>query len=124
MGPRYEVEDGLIGTFIGSFEGRPTGLNGTIEHGGVRLGDGGWVELADVRAADSSAGPTKMTVVGGGHGMVEVQMNYLTNHTLTFDGSANKTLDVEMLRGGNVVTMFQKSGRPLLDAIVIGSGAS
>jgi hypothetical protein len=121
MGPRYEAEDGLLGTFIGSFEGRATGFNGTIVNGGVRLGDGGWVELADVRTSDSSAGQISMTVIGGGHGTMELQMNWLTNHTLTFDGADNKTVEVEMLRGGNVVTVLQTSGRPFIDAIVIGS---
>lgn len=121
LGPRYEAEDGLVGTFIGSFEGRLTGLNGTVEHGGVRLGEGGWVELADVRTADGSAGKRAMTVVGGGQGTVEVQMNWLTNHTVTFDGAANKSINVDMLRGGNVVTLLQTKGRPFVDAIVIGS---
>lgn len=55
-GPRYEAEDGLIGTFIGGWQGRHTGLNCTIENGGVTLEDGGWVEVADVRRADGMAG--------------------------------------------------------------------
>lgn len=120
-GPRYEAEDGLIGTFIGSYEGRATGLNGTIEHGGVTLGDGGWVELADVRTSDGQAEKTAMTVVGGGHGSVEVQMNWMSNQTVTFTGAENRTLTVDMLRGGNVVTILQTQGRPFVDAIVIGS---
>ena len=121
QGPRYEAEDGLIGTFIGSFEGRPTGLNGTIENGGVLLADGAWVELADIRTSDSAAGRTPITVLGGGNGTVEVQLNYMTNHTVSFSGSANKTLMADMLRGGNYVTILQTSGRPFIDAIVIGS---
>ena len=119
-GPRYEVEDGLIGTFIGSFEGRATGLNGTIENGGVSLGAGGWVELGDVRRADSSGGQTSLTVLGGGHGTVEVQLNWLKSQTVHFSGSANKSVTVDMLRGGNVVTVLQTHGTPFVDAIVVG----
>lgn len=121
MGPRYEAEDGVIGTFIGSYEGRATGLNGTIENNGVSLGPGGWVEVADVRRADSTAGQTSLTVIGGGNGTVQVQMNWLTNQTVTFSGTANKTLTVDFLRGGNVVTIFQTSGSPFIDAFVVGS---
>ncbi|KAK3719519.1 hypothetical protein LTR37_004377 [Vermiconidia calcicola] len=119
MGPRYEAEDGLIGTFIGHFQGRATGLNGTIENGGVTLGPGGWVELADVRRADGSAGQTSLTVLGGGRGTVEVQVNWLSNQTVTFSGNASKTLTVDMLRGGNVVTVLQTNGSPFIDAIVV-----
>ena len=121
LGPRYEAEDGLIGTFIGSFEGRPTGLNGTIENGGVTLHAGAWVELADVRRSDNAAGQTSLTVIGGGHGTVEVQMNWMVNQTVTFSGTANKTLSVDMLRGGNYVTILQTKGTPFIDAIVVGS---
>ena len=121
MGPRYEAEDGLIGTFIGSFEGRPTGLNGTVENGGVSLGAGGWVELADVRRSDGSAGRTSLTVIGGGSGTVELQTNWLMKQTVAFSGQANKTLTVDMLRGGNVVTILQTKGTPFIDAIVVGS---
>jgi len=120
-GPRYEAEDGLIGTFIGSYEGRLTGLNGTVENGGVSLGSGGWVELADVRTRNGSAGSVPLTVVGGGSGTVEVQLNWLTNQTVTFSGAVNKTLMVPMLRGGNVVTILQTDGRPFVDALIVGS---
>ena len=121
LGPRYEAEDGLIGTFIGSFEGRPTGLNGTIEKGGVTLDAGAWVELADVRRADNAAGRTSLTVLGGGQGTVEVQMNWMVNQTVTFAGTANKTLEVDMLRGGNYVTILQTKGTPFIDAVAVGS---
>lgn len=120
-GPRYEAEDGLIGTFIGSFEGKQTGLNGTVEKGGVTLGSGGWVELADIQRSDSEGGRTPLTVLGSGHGTVEVQMNWLTNHTVSFSGGmTNKTVIVDMLRGGNFVTILQKSGMPWIDAVVVG----
>ncbi|KAK5171898.1 uncharacterized protein LTR77_003535 [Saxophila tyrrhenica] len=118
-GPRYELEDGLVGTFIGGFEGRATGMNGTIEHGGVTLGEGGWVEIADVRRSDSQAGRSGLTVTGGGRGTVEVGVNWLRNHTVSFDGATNKTVQVELLRGGNVVTVFQKRGRPFVDAVTV-----
>ena len=96
-------------------------MNGTIENGGVTLGHEGWVELAGVQRADGFAGQSSLTVIGGGHGTVDVQLNWLANQTVTFSGSANKTLNVDMLRGGNVVTMFQKSGSPFVDAIVVDS---
>ena len=120
MGPRYEAEDGLIGTFIGAFEGRQIGLNGTVEDGGVTLGPGAWVELADVRRSDSSAGPATLTVIGGGSGSVKVQLNWMTNQTVHFGGNSTKKLSVDMLRGGNVVTILQTSGKPSVDAIVVG----
>ncbi|KAI6815607.1 hypothetical protein KC327_g9282 [Hortaea werneckii] len=34
-GPRYEVEDGLVGAFIGGFQGEAVGMNGTFEEGGT-----------------------------------------------------------------------------------------
>ena len=124
-GPRYEAEDGVIGTFIGSYEGRALGLNGTIQDGGVSLGTGGWVELADVRTSDGAAGNTTLTVVGGGVGSVAVQINWLTSTTLVFNSGngtlVNQTVEVQMLRGGNVVTINQVSGTPFVDAIVVGS---
>lgn len=119
-GPRWEAEDGVIGTFIGSFEGRKTGLNGTIVNGGVKLGDGGWAELAGVQTASGSGGSITLTVEGGLTGTVEVGINWLTNHTLTFNGTQSKSLEVDFLLGKNVVTIFQTSGTPWIDAIVVG----
>lgn len=123
-GPRYEAEDGVIGTFIGAFEGRATGLNGTINDGGVTLGAGGWVELADVRRPGGGpgggpGGEASLTVVGAGSGTVLVQLNWLTNYTVAFEGAGNQTLTVDMLRGGNVVTIFQAEGTPWIDAVVV-----
>ncbi|KAK3675323.1 hypothetical protein LTR78_004833 [Recurvomyces mirabilis] len=121
-GPRYEAEDGVIGTFIGSYEGKATGLNGTIENGGVTLHAGAWVELSDVRRADGGAGKAQLTIIGGGNGTVEVQMNWLTNTTVSFQGPANKTIEVEMWRGGNWVDLLQTSGTPFVDAVVVSDG--
>lgn len=121
LGPRYEAEDALIGTFIGSFEGRATGLNGTIENGGVSLEAGGWLELANVRSSDGAGGSKKLKVIGGGQGSVHVQLNWLNNQTLTFAGTTSKTIDVDMLSGGNVVTVFQVDGKPFIDAIEVES---
>ncbi|KAK4955882.1 hypothetical protein LTR10_006821 [Elasticomyces elasticus] len=120
LGPRYEAEDGVIGTFIGSYEGRPSGLNGTIENGGVTLHGGAWVELSGVRTADGQAGRTQVTVVGGGNGTVDVMLNWMTNSTVTFSGAANKTVELDLLRGGNWVTIFQRTGIPFVDAVVVG----
>lgn len=119
-GPRYEAEDGLLGTFIGGFQGKRSGLNCTIQDGGVLLGHGAWAELADVRTLDESGGVRNLTVVGGGSGSLAVQMNFLMKSIVVFDGSnANKTIEVEFLTGGNVVTMFWVDGEPWVDAIVI-----
>ncbi|KAK3631978.1 hypothetical protein LTR56_016571 [Elasticomyces elasticus] len=120
MGPRHEAEDGVIGTFIGSYEGRPSGLNGTIENGGVTLHAGAWVELSGVRTANGEAGRTQVTVVGGGDGTVDVMLNWMTNTTLTFSSAANKTIELDLLRGGNWVTIFQRTGIPFVDAVVVG----
>ena len=121
-GPRWEAEDGLIGTFIGSYEGRKSGLNGTIVNGGVQLGVAGWVEVAGVKTADGEAAANStLTVLGGLTGTVEVGINYLTSYNVTFDGSsANKTLQVDLLRGNNVVSFTQISGSPWIDAFVVG----
>jgi hypothetical protein len=119
-GPRYEVEDGLLGTFIGGFEGRASGLNSTIVNGGVALGPGAWAELAGVKNEGGEAGLTNLTVVGGGSGTVEVQLNFLAKSTVSFAGDGNMTIEVEFLAGGNVVTLFWGEGSPWLDAIVVG----
>ncbi|KUJ12643.1 uncharacterized protein LY89DRAFT_673592 [Mollisia scopiformis] len=119
-GPRYEAEDGLLGTFIGGFEGKQSGLNCTIENGGVLLGDGAWAEIADVRASDDSGGSKNLTIIGGGSGTLAVQMNFLTNSTVVSGGVlANMTIKVDFLAGGNVVTMFWVEGKPWVDAIVV-----
>lgn len=119
LGPRWEAEDGVIGTFIGSYEGRATGLNGSVVDGGVQLGDGGWVELGGVRTATGEGGNATLTVVGAQTGTLVVGVNWLRNYTVAFEGAANKTLEVQMLPGKNVVTMFQVSGTPWIDAIVV-----
>lgn len=125
-GPRYEAEDGLIGTFIGGFEGRATGLNGTIEDGGVTLHQGGWAEIARVQSiVGKGKGP--LTVIGKGTGSVVVQMNWMeTNQTVTFSGSAvqQKEIEVDWEKGDNYVTMLWGSGAPWVDAVVVGSASN
>lgn len=121
MGPRYEAEDGVIGTFVANFASEPTGLNGTVENGGVTLHNDAWVEIAGVRRSDNLGGRTSVTLVGGGQGTVEVTTNWLKTQTVSFSGSGNKTLDVDMLRGGNVVTIHQTDGMPFIDALIVGS---
>ena len=120
-GPRYEAEDGLIGTFIGGWQGTHSGLNGTIEDGGVALNEGAWVEVANVRTADGMAGDATLRLIGGGQGIVEIGLNYLGNRTVEFDGKGEKEVEVRMLRGGNVVTIYQTGGRPWVDAFVVES---
>lgn len=93
-GPRYEVEDGLLGTFIGGFEGKKSGLNCMIRNGGVLFGAGGWAEMANVKKPGGGAGSTNLTVTGGGSGILAVQMNLFSNETVVFDGAnANKAVE-------------------------------
>lgn len=153
LGPRWDVRDGLLGTFTGGFEGRALGMNASIimandtadgtgewDASGVQLGINGWVELAGIRTADSEGGRVNLTVVGGvltpdatsgtasvsaaGEQVVIVQINWLTNHTITFAterGTRQELIvEVDLLRGSNVVTLFWGSGTPLLDSIVVG----
>jgi hypothetical protein len=122
-GPRYEVEDGLLGTFIGGFEGRRSGLNCSVGNGGVYIREGGWAELADVRTSTGKGGNGTLRVIGGGSGTVNVQMNFLQNSTVTFGGGANETrsANAQFLDGGNYVTIFWVSGEPWVDAILVGS---
>jgi len=60
--------------------------------------------------------------VGGGTGKLNVQMNFLGNRTVSFNGRVgNVTLEeVPFLEGGNVVTLFQVDGEPFVDAIIVG----
>lgn len=119
LGPRFEVEDGVIGNFIGSFA-NPNGLNGTVVAGGVQLRERAWVELGGVRTASGNGGAAKLTVLGGQNGTVEVGVNWLKNQTVEFTADQqNVTLDVELLLGNNVVTFFQSAGTPWIDAIVV-----
>lgn len=122
-GPRYEAEDGLLGTFVGGFEGRALGLNCTIEDGGVTLHTGGWADIAGVKSTVGK-GQGTLNILGGGSGTVAVRMNWLPeNVTVTFDGTAEKSIDVPFLAGDNYVTLFWVDGSPWIDAIVVG-GAS
>lgn len=119
-GPRYEAEDGLIGfsQLTTSF-----GVNGSVEDQGVRLMSGGILEIADVRSQSLSgaAGTTNLTLIGYG-GDVEVGLNYLQNHTFSLPpGQAgNASVQVAMLAGGNVVTIYQQGNDSVwLDAIAV-----
>ncbi len=120
-GPRYEAVDGMIGF---SQQGRATGTNGTIEKGSVRLTPGGILEIAGVLSQPSAsmAGPVNLTVVGYG-GDVKVGLNYLQNVTAELPASEgrNTTVEVDMLAGSNVVTIYQIGNHNVwLDAIVVG----
>ncbi|KAI9725267.1 MAG: hypothetical protein M1828_003281 [Chrysothrix sp. TS-e1954] len=125
-GPRYELEDGLLGTFIGGFEGRAAGMNGTklpptgdsTTNGGVSLTKGGWVEIAGVEA---KPGMGSMAVLGKG-GSVIVGTNFLRNETVSFedgDEVMSKNVSANWLSGGNVVTVWYDSGSPFVDAIIV-----
>jgi len=66
-------------------------------------------------------GLTNLTVIGGGSGTLAVQANFLSNETVVFDGTdANKTVELGLLEGGNVVTLFQVEGEPWVDTFVVG----
>lgn len=123
LGPRWEAEDGLMGIFIGGFNGVQSGLNASVVDGGVELTRGGWVELAGVRRDDGGAGRSEVALLGGGNGTVNVMANYIGGGTnVTFDGGrVDRTIEVDFLRGGNVLTMMQMEGEPWIDAVVVGS---
>ena len=116
-GPRYEAVDGLIGF---SSQLRGIGVNGTIQDGGVKLTTGGVLEIADVRS-QTNGGATNVTVIGYG-GDVIVGLNYLQNVTASLPESegGNVTIEVNMLSGSNVVTMYQSGNHSVwLEAIVV-----
>lgn len=131
-GPRYEAEDGLLGTLIGSFEGRKSGMNATVEEGGVTLtgdAESSWIEIADVRSglgrSGVAAGMRNITFIGYGNGNVIVGMNFLSNQTAGFTGgnstaAQNLTMEVSFLYGGNVVTIFSGGNTVWIDAFVVG----
>ena len=132
-GPVYEAEDGLLGTLIGSFEGRKTGMNASIINGGVSLvgdAESSWVEVADVRSGlgrgGADAGVRNVTFTGYGDTAI-VGMNFLSNQTLQFGGGSssapqNVTLEMPFLYGGNVVTVFGGGNGSMtwIDAFVVG----
>ena len=169
-GPQYEAEDSLMGAFIGGFEGRFSGgnsslvrpsynatqTNGTeaMKDGGVVLGEGAWIEWAGIIAPPDKIGSGvgdgngSVVVEGAGSGSVNVQLNFLKNVTVTFDGSAavpnstdlnaavsekmvlsadagagareNQTASgFEYLRGGNVVTVWQVEGMVFVDRVYV-----
>ena len=68
----------------------------------------------------ATAGAGFLNIIGGGSGTALVGLNYLgSNQTVTFGGNTTTTLMVDFLRGGNVVSIFQTSGRPFIDALVV-----
>jgi len=138
----------FLGGFAGTKSGLnatvtpPT--NGSSTDGGVVLFHNGWVELADVRAAAAGAvGRRNITLMGSGPGTVKVQMNFLGSVNVTFGAAGvlasttwnasvvvgaplpcaeleSRTVEVDFLAGGNVVTLFQVEGAPFVDAVVVG----
>ena len=124
-GPRYEAEDGVIGTFIGLYEGRALGMNGTIVGNGVLLGPGGWVELAGILSSTGEAETASLQLIAGGSGVVEVLVNWMTSQNVTLGGRTNgtavNTIEVPLLRGGNVITVIQLERAPFIDALVVGN---
>lgn len=122
-GPTYYLADGLLGTFIGSFEGRKSGMNCSVANGGVYIYDGGWAEVADVRTSNSQAANGTATIVGGGTGTIAVEVNFLGNTTITFNGGFNtsQTIPVQYLSDGNYFTLFNVDGSPWVESIVVNS---
>lgn len=120
-GPTYYVADGLLGNFIGSFEGRKNGLNCTVSNDGVYINEGGWAEVADVRTSNGQAANGTATIVGGGTGSIAVAVNFLSNQTVTFSGGFNtsQTIQVQYLEGGNYFTLFNVEGSPWVSEIIV-----
>ncbi|TKA32413.1 hypothetical protein B0A50_01519 [Salinomyces thailandicus] len=120
LGPRYEAEDGLLGTFIGGFQGRAAGINGSCVSDGVLLRPGGWLEIAGVRTGrEGDGGHTALKVLGEGVEVV-VQLNWAKNYTVGLGDE--RGVVVEMLAGRNVVTVFgpEAGGEVFVDAVVVG----
>lgn len=118
-GPRWEAEDGLIGTFVGFVD---YGLNGTIVNNGVELYGAGWVELGGVTTSSGLAETVNLVIIGTGPAEVTVRVNWLEEYTVTLSGTTeqNQTIaGVPMLRGNNIVTIARVSGTPWIDAIVV-----
>jgi len=117
-GPRWEAENGLLGTRVG---GRGYGMNATTNEGGVELDDGGWIEIAGVHRQNGNTGSGTLTVAGKGPGSIIVQMNWLFNSTVIVFGPWTKeqVVEVDFLAGENTVTILQLSGKPWIDAIVV-----
>ena len=96
------------------------GINATVQGNGVLLPNGAWAELANVHSP-GGIGRTNLTILGGGTGSVVIGMNYLMNSTtVVFGGTANKSVSVDFLAGGNVLTVFGVGGMPWVDAVVVG----
>lgn len=130
-GTQYNATSALLGTIIGSFEGRKTGLNCTISDGGVYIAEGGWAEFGGITIpagadVDSNYRTTRnVTIIGSGTGEVLVATNWFGNNvTVAFDG-ANGTAVSQSVElgfeavGRNILTMFWGSGLPWIEAIVV-----
>lgn len=117
-GPEYYAADALLGTFIGGFQGRSSGLNSTVFNGGVALGPESWIEWADVRTATPGSQSRNVSFVGSGNGSLLVQMNYLKNETLTLTGDT-PAVELDFLAGKNVMTIYWASGDPVLEYVVV-----
>ncbi|KAK7607128.1 Six-hairpin glycosidase-like protein [Phyllosticta paracitricarpa] len=124
---RYELEDGLIGAFVGSFQGTAYGINGSVtalnNSTGVALHTDGWVEVAGVTGGASASASGKLGIVGAGPGAVRVRLNWVgEEHVVRWDGDAVVEREVSGARlapGRNFVTVFWKEGTPWVDALVV-----
>lgn len=138
LGPRWEAEDALLGTFVGSFEGTAEGMNSSIVDGGVLLGEGGWLEWGGVVAPLSSSSnfsssgngsgtgavstTVNLTVLARGPGSLDLRINWLDDYQISLsegNDTQEVVVEVELLVGRNYVTLFQSSGTPWIDAIIV-----
>ncbi|KAK7542863.1 Six-hairpin glycosidase-like protein [Phyllosticta citribraziliensis] len=126
---RYEVEDGLVGAFVGSFQGTAYGINGTVttlsNATGVALRTDGWVEVAGVTSPSADAAGTggTLSIVGAGPGAVRVRLNWVGEGQVVLwdgDGVVEQSLGVQLAPDRNFVTIFWEEGTPWVDALVIG----
>ena len=119
LGPTWHAADGIIGYYS---QGAGVNTNGSVEDGGVRLGQGGLVEVAGVRTAGGNAGTANVTVSGYG-GNVVLGVNFLQNMTVSLPSgnqAGNVSVEVDLLRGDNVFTFFQQGeGEVWLDTITL-----
>ena len=85
---------------------------------------GGLLEIADVRSqmTNSAAGRANLTIIGYG-GSIVLGLNYLQNVTAELPGEkgSNTTVQVDMLTGSNVLTIYQQGDDSVwLNAVVVG----
>ncbi|KKY18166.1 putative six-hairpin glycosidase [Phaeomoniella chlamydospora] len=136
----YSLSSALLGTLIGSLEGRATGLNCTINPSSsttspasVTFHPSCWAEivlpylpLSSTAVVDANYRTKRnVTITGSGTGGILIGTNWLEsvgNQTVTFSGAREeKTLKLWFEdRGKNWMNLFWQSGEPVVESVVVG----